>query len=56
MNAAPGKSIALVIGATVASVIGLVAVAAGGTGIWADTSKRDDTGYRRATATAVLAG
>src|SRR5438046_7459000 len=40
----------LAIGAWVVAALGAVMVAAGGTGIWADTSKRDDSGYFSANA------
>ncbi|TML95051.1 MAG: hypothetical protein E6G03_09580 [Actinobacteria bacterium] len=44
-EAHPKKRTGLTIGAWVAVVFGAVVVAAGGTGIWADTWKRDDNGY-----------
>jgi hypothetical protein len=43
-EAHPKKRTGLTIGAWVAVVFGAIVVAAGGTGIWADT-KRDDNGY-----------
>ena len=46
----PKKRTGLTIGAWVAAVLGAVMVAAGGTGIWADTWKRDDNGYFSANA------
>jgi hypothetical protein len=41
----PEKRTGLTIGAWIAAVLGVVVLAAGATGIWADTSKRDDNGY-----------
>jgi hypothetical protein len=41
----PEKRTALTIGAWVAAVLGVLVLAAGVTGIWADTSQRDDNGY-----------
>lgn len=41
----PEKRTGLTIGAWVAAVLGVLVLAAGVTGIWADTSKRDDNGY-----------
>src|SRR5204863_7937256 len=41
----PQKRTGLTIGAWVAAVLGVLVLAAGVTGIWADTSKRDDNGY-----------
>jgi hypothetical protein len=49
-EAHPKKRTGLTIGAWFAVVSGAVVVAAGGTGIWADTSKRDDNGYFSANA------
>jgi hypothetical protein len=49
-EAHPKKRTGLTIGAWVAVVLGAVMVAAGGTGIWADTWKRDDNGYFSANA------
>jgi hypothetical protein len=44
-EAHPKKRTGLTIGAWVVAALGAVMVAAGGTGIWADTWKRDDNGY-----------
>jgi len=44
-DAHPKKNTGRRIGAWVAAVLGVLALAAGVTGIWADTSKRDDNGY-----------
>jgi hypothetical protein len=44
-EAHPKKRTGLTIGAWLAVVLGAVVVAAGVTGIWADTSKRGDNGY-----------
>jgi hypothetical protein len=44
-DAHPKKCTGLTFGAWVAVVLGAVALAAGGTGIWADTRKRDGNGY-----------
>jgi len=49
-EAHPKKRTGLTIGAWVVVVFGAVVVAAGGTGIWADTSKRDGNGYFSANA------
>src|SRR5947207_10836372 len=49
-EAHPKKRTGLTIGAWVVAALGAVVVAAGGTGIWADTSKRDDNGYFSANA------
>ena len=49
-EAHPKKRTGLTFGAWVAVVFGAVLVAAGGTGIWADTWKRDDNGYFAANA------
>src|SRR2546430_11006959 len=44
-DAHPKKDTGLTVGAWVAAVLGVLVLAAGVTGIWADTSKRDDNGY-----------
>src|SRR5438067_6793187 len=44
-DAHPKKNTGRRIGAWVAAVLGVLALAAGVTGIWADTSKRDNNGY-----------
>src|SRR5947208_14882064 len=49
-EAHPKKSTGLTIGAWVAAVLGVLVLAAGVTGIWADTSKRVDNGYFSANA------
>lgn len=49
-EAHPKKRTGLTIGAWLAIVFGAVFFAAGGTGIWADTWKRDDNGYFAANA------
>jgi hypothetical protein len=41
----PEKRTGLAVGAWVAAVLGVLVLAAGATGIWANTSKRDDNGY-----------
>src|SRR3954466_10816931 len=49
-EAHPKKSTGLKVGAWVAGVLGILVLAAGATAIWADTSKRDDSGYFSANA------
>src|SRR3954447_19734942 len=49
-EAPPKKSTGLTVGAWVAGVLGVLVLAAGATAIWADTSKRDDSGYFSANA------
>jgi hypothetical protein len=49
-QAHPKKRIGLTIGAWVVAVVGALALAAGGTAIWANTWQRDDHGYFSANA------
>ena len=49
-EAQPMKRTGLTIGAWVVAVLGAIALAAGATGIWADTSERDSHGYLSAQA------
>ena len=49
-EASPKRRTGLVIGAWVAVVLGALVLAAGATGIWANTWKRDDNGYFSANA------
>lgn len=49
-EAQPTKRTGLTIGAWVVALLGVIALAAGATGIWADTSERDSNGYLSAQA------